>query len=207
MLSATGSPRTQPIVDDLLVHGFSIRPSFYTNDEVGHLSEVLEARWRSGVFRQAGIGRGDHFQRNAEIRQDFIHWLEAPDPNQLVNAHLDFIEDLRIAINQTFFMGLFSFEGHFAVYPAGAFYRKHLDCFLQLKRRLVTVIVYLNQDWTEEDGGQLRMYMEPGHPVPHIDIYPNGGTLVVFASDRFYHEVLPGRKQRRSLTGWLCRRV
>ncbi|WP_255856521.1 2OG-Fe(II) oxygenase [Marinobacterium rhizophilum] len=33
-------------------------------------------------------------------------------------------------------------------------------------------------------------------------VEPCYGTLVVFLSDRFPHEVLPARRQRLSLAGW-----
>ena len=39
-----------------------------------------------------------------------------------------------------------------------------------------------------------------------FDVLPRGGTLVVFLSDRFPHEVLPARRERLSLAGWFRRR-
>jgi len=38
------------------------------------------------------------------------------------------------------------------------------------------------------------------------DVPPEGGTLVCFMSERFWHEVLPARRLRLSLTGWFRRR-
>ena len=32
-------------------------------------------------------------------------------------------------LNRALFLGLFEFEGHFALYPEGAFYRTHYDSF------------------------------------------------------------------------------
>jgi SM-20-related protein len=39
------------------------------------------------------------------------------------------------------------------------------------------------------------------------DIVPHGGTLVVFLSERFEHEVLPTARARVSLAGWFRRRA
>jgi SM-20-related protein len=89
-----------------------------------------------------------------------------------------------------------------ALYPPGSFYRKHLDQFRGATHRKVSAILYLNPDWSPADGGELRLYLAPSGEGDHLDIAPLGGTLVTFLSDRFHHEVLPTRRERRSLTGW-----
>jgi hypothetical protein len=43
-------------------------------------------------------------------------------------------------------------------------------------------------------------------PPGIVDDMARGGTLVVFLSDRFPHEVLPARRERLSLAGWFRRR-
>lgn len=54
-------------------------------------------------------------------------------------------------------------EGHLAVYPPGSHYSRHVDQHVGSRHRLVSCILYLNPPgWREEDGGQLRMYVE--HP-------------------------------------------
>ena len=89
-----------------------------------------------------------------------------------------------------------------ALYPPGSFYRKHLDQFRGVAHRKVSAILYLNPAWSVDDGGELRLYLEPAGEGEYRDIAPLGGTLVCFRSDRFHHEVLPTRRERRSLTGW-----
>ncbi|HEY8085443.1 MAG TPA: 2OG-Fe(II) oxygenase [Methylophilaceae bacterium] len=39
-----------------------------------------------------------------------------------------------------------------------------------------------------------------------MDISPQGGTLVVFFSDQFWHEVLPAKRDRFSIAGWFKNR-
>jgi SM-20-related protein len=107
-------------------------------------------------------------------------------------------------LNQRCFLGLRSFEGHFAKYPVGSFYKRHLDQFHAVPHRVVTVILYLNESWTAEDEGALRMYFPLENGTELIeDVLPLGGRLVVFLSGEIPHEVLPTKKERISITGWL----
>jgi len=39
----------------------------------------------------------------------------------------------------------------------------------------------------------------------HFDLLPEGGSLVVFLSAGFEHEVLPATRERMSITGWFFR--
>jgi SM-20-related protein len=104
------------------------------------------------------------------------------------------------------YLGLFNFEGHLARYPAGAFYRRHLDQFRGVELRALTCILYLNPDWQPADGGILRIFTDPGRPEHAEEVAPRGGTLVTFLSARFEHEVRPAARERLSLTGWFKRR-
>jgi SM-20-related protein len=113
------------------------------------------------------------------------------------------MESLRQALNRDLFLGLEDFESHFALYPPGAFYVRHLDRFRDNDRRTVSTVLYLNEGWLPQHGGQLRMYLKDG--VEH-DVQPVGGSLVVFLSGDVPHEVLPASRERLSLTGWFRRR-
>jgi SM-20-related protein len=113
------------------------------------------------------------------------------------------MDSLREAMNRGLFLGLEDFESHFALYPPGAFYLKHVDRFRDDDRRMVSAVVYLNDAWLPEQGGQLRMYLDEG---AQYDVVPIGGCLVVFLSGEVPHEVLPASRERLSLTGWFRRR-
>ena len=138
----------------------------------------------------------------AEIRQDHVFWLEEVEatPPQLV--YFEKMAQLRLAINRALFLGLWDLECHLAVYPVGALYKKHIDQFQAVQQRTVTCILYLNEIWGEADGGQLRLYLEPDGEGSFVDILPQGGMLVTFLSADFYHEVLPSKRERVSITGW-----
>lgn len=156
-----------------------------------------------GQFRHAGIGKGDDFKIRPEIRSDKVFWMDHRMLTPLQEKYWKQVEQMRSAINQRCFLGLRSFEAHFAMYPPGSFYLRHLDQFQHVKYRVVTTILYLNDQWSEEDGGALRMYLpqENGEEVL-MDVYPEGGKLVVFLSGEIPHEVLPTKKERISITGW-----
>lgn len=96
---------------------------------------------------------------------------------------------------------LFEWEGHLAIYPAGSFYKRHVDVFTTNTERKVTFILYLNPDWVLGDGGELRIY-ESAESSAHFDVEPRGGTLVTFFSEEVHHEVLESYADRVTLTGW-----
>lgn len=176
-------------------------PGFLDRQSLAQLAAEAAQLWRDGEFRHARIGIGAARQLRPEIRSDRVMWL---DPSQASPALADYfsrLEQLRLALNETLFLGLFGFEAHLTVYPAGSFYRRHLDQFRGAAHRIVSCIRYLNDDWSAGDGGQLRLYLpDNGEPV---GVLPEGGKLVVFLSDSMEHEVLPASRERFSLTGWL----
>lgn len=189
------------IVEDLVESGRSVQPDFLAPGEVRTLRGEAFELWRAGAFRQAGIGAGAEFGVRTEIRSDRILWLEEPY-TEAQQRYLNVLESLRLAINRSLYLGLFSFEGHLAVYPPGSFYKKHLDRFQKAGYRTVSCILYLNEDWEPEDGGQLRLYDGPEEEASYQDVLPAGGTLALFLSGSVYHEVLPATRERVSLTGW-----
>jgi SM-20-related protein len=156
----------------------------------------------AGELRPARVGRGDNAQLVPEVRGDFISWLQNPerDAEQRVLAKLD---ELRAVLNRSLMTGLEDFQGHFALYPRGAGYARHFDRLVGSDVRAISAVLYLNDGWVAEDGGQLRLYTGGGASV---DVLPEGGRLVTFRSDRFEHEVLPARRERMSFTGWFLRR-
>lgn len=197
------APLFARIVDDLATHGWSQQSIFIPTDLTTELAKECRKRAQCGQLELAGIGRGVAKVVHSGIRGDKIQWLE-PDQHVAVDRYLALMEHIRVAINQTLFLGLEDFEGHFALYPAGAFYKKHLDRFRDDDRRVVTCIAYLNEQWLPEQGGELRMYLDDGQTH---DVVPQAGTLVVFMSEQWPHEVLPATRDRLSITGWLRRRA
>lgn len=190
------------IARELAESGWSVCADFLPAAHVHALAAELRERFTHGEFRAAGVGSGQRHRLQPELRGDQVHWLDEHAQTTAQAAYFSALEDLRCAINRELFLGLFRFEGHMAVYPPGSFYRRHLDQFQYDGQRKVSAILYLNPDWRELDGGQLRIYLDDTADAPYADIAPRGGTLVCFLSERFYHEVLPATRERLSLTGW-----
>ena len=105
------------------------------------------------------------------------------------------------------FIGLFDYEIHFAHYPVGAFYKKHLDAFRCNRQqgqsnRVLSTVLYLNHAWQLGDGGELLLYAEDDDNKVLETILPECGRLVIFLSEKLPHEVLPAKRERKSIAGW-----
>lgn len=188
------------ICDALAEQGWIIVPDFLDAQTVSELHQL--AQQRREAFHRAGVGREAAHQVRNDIRGDSVLWIEDHDEAmRQANARM---AQLQQHLNRELFLGLAELEWHFAHYPVGAFYQRHLDQHRAQDTRVVTVVQYLNPDWHTDDGGQLRLYLNDGE---QLDVTPYGGTLAVFMSDRFEHEVLPARRDRYSLTGWYRRRA
>ena len=152
----------------------------------------------SAQFKPAGIGRDNQHQVNKVIRTDRIRWLTPS--STIESAYLIEMEALREAMNKRLFMGLFDYEASFAHYPDGGFYKKHLDAFKGQTNRVLTTVFYLNKNWREEQGGNLVIYNTKSDSPLHVK--PEAGTLVIFLSDEFPHEVKTTYSDRYSIAGW-----
>jgi SM-20-related protein len=194
------------VADALAGRGYDIVPSFVAPDTIAALREAAIGRHEAGAFRAARVGRAERATRAAGVRGDAILWLEPDDAEPAVGAALAALHALRATLNRELYLGLDALEAHFAVYPPGASYGVHVDRFRDDDARAVSVVLYLNDAWTAEDGGALRLYLERAGEPPYRDVIPGGGTLAVFLAERFAHEVLPARRARYSLTGWFRRR-
>lgn len=171
------------------------------------LRQECEDACEKGEFRRAGVGRGMNLQVREDIRSDHVMWLQSGASSVEQGSYLAKLELLRLALNQRFFLGLFEFEGHFAIYPEGAFYKAHLDRHAGTSDRIVTTILYLNPNWQPGDGGELKLWTTSGDKAgAFVLIEPRMGTLVCFLAGDFWHEVLPTNKTRMSITGWFRQR-
>jgi SM-20-related protein len=188
--------------------GFAVVRDFLDEATVGALRDETEAFRDRGILREAAVGRGGEKGVRSEIRGDRVLWLDPLALTEPQSRYWEAMESVRVDLNRTLFLGLFDLEAHLASYAPGTFYKPHLDCHRGGSARLVSAIVYLNDRWTAEDGGQLRLYTDPeaGVSGPALDIFPEAGKLVLFRSADFWHEVLPARRERFSLTGWFRKR-
>jgi len=187
------------IADGLAGPGFAVCDEFLSLEEAQAIVNLDYFRKGVEAFQKAGIGKKQDLQINEGIRGDYIHWLEKGSSSDAAKVYLDRLSQLIDYVNRTLYLSLKDYEVHLTIYPPGSFYKRHLDQFRSDDHRKLSVICYLNADWKEEHGGQLRMYTETGP----LDILPLMGRLVCFRSDQIEHEVLPASRDRRSITGWI----
>ncbi|MGY6631925.1 MAG: 2OG-Fe(II) oxygenase [Wenzhouxiangella sp.] len=187
------------LTEGLIERGWWVDPNGLDDALLVDLQAELQALLDADELERAGVGRELDYQLAASIRRDSIVWLNRQRPIQA--RFLDVMEALRLRLNRSLFLGLFEFEGHFAHYPEGGFYKRHYDSFRGAANRLVSVVVYLNDGWQPGDGGELAIYRENA-AEPEAVIAPIGGTLVVFLSEEVPHEVLPTQRPRSSIAGW-----
>lgn len=155
-------------------------------------------------FAAAGIGRSAGHKLDERVRRDQISWIEGV--TEAEREWLAWCSRLQLYLNQRLYLGLFSFESHFAHYAPGAFYKKHVDAFKQNNTglgagRLVSLVAYLNPGWQSADGGELLIY-EDSLADPVAIVQPHHGTIVLFLSEEVPHEVAPALCNRYSIAGW-----
>ena len=186
-------------VDGLAKSGWYRGAAVISDQAIKLVNDLIDAKMSAGEFVDAGIGKNTARQINDSIRRDMTLWISEESDDPAVSFLMCMVEEFRRAVNRELFAGLEAFEGHLAVYPAGGFYKKHVDTFRNDDARQVSFILYLNEGWKVEDGGCLRLYTDNER---FEDIEPAAGTIVIFRSRDFAHEVLASNKERRSFTGW-----
>ncbi len=189
------------IAEQLGRNGLCVCPNYLSGQLLLDLHGDLIQQQSTGQFKRASIGQGSSKQIFDSVRRDEIFWWERASSNSTKNLLWEKLDSLQQALNRTLFLGVQSFEGHYAYYPAGGFYQRHRDSFPSKNDRIVSLVVYLNPDWKSEDGGRLRIYDKD----QFFDIDPVGGTLVAFLSEAIEHEVCPSQSPRCSFTGWFKR--
>lgn len=196
-------PLFSQIADDLRHQGWSVIPNALPPELAAQLHLQLLSL-DEAQFTRAGVGRSSEFTLNNFVRRDEIRWIEGGSAAE--RDWLQWSNRLRIFLNRRLFLGLFSFESHFAHYPPGAFYKKHVDAFKgnprqDITNRVLSVVAYFNPGWLAEDGGELALFDE-GQVEPFLNVMPAFGTLVVFLSEEVPHEVRPAKRDRYSIAGW-----
>lgn len=190
------------LAEAIAAEGWAVVPGFIESELISELRAECRRFVAEGALRAAAIGSGAGRQTRSDIRTDEIRWLEEAAASPAQCRCLARFEALRLELNRELQLGLFEFECHFSRYAPGAFYRKHLDQFRGDGCRRLSCVLYLNENWAREDGGELRLHVDARETGNFEDVLPAGGTLVVFLSERVAHEVLPGKRERLSLAGW-----
>ncbi|MBL7004061.1 MAG: 2OG-Fe(II) oxygenase [Gammaproteobacteria bacterium] len=186
------------IAQDIQQKGYSIRPGALPEELANSLffhQQAMDAE----KFKKAGIGRGDEYLKNDFVRTDEICWITGE--TDAGRQWIDWTSGLQSFLNSRLFLGLFSFESHFAHYGPGDYYKRHYDAFRGEANRILSVVVYFNAGWTGSNGGELVLYKDD-YDSNGVKVVPLLGTLVTFLSEEFPHEVLAANRDRYSIAGW-----
>ena len=192
--------QSEKILEELSSSGFSIVSDFLAPGFVERLCEDLNQLRSNNAFHEARVGQGAKSSLEQSIRRDSISWFEPQSLSQVQKELWEHLERLKRQMNVGLFLGLWDFEGHYAIYQPGGFYDRHLDRFKTDDLRKVSVVLYLNSDWTDADGGELALFLDSA--AEPLLIQPRSGTAVFFLSDRIEHQVRATSRERLSFAGW-----
>jgi SM-20-related protein len=212
-LCATGSfdgddPLFTRIAADLTEQSYSVVPNALPPELSADIFSQIQ-QMQKDQFDPAGVGRAEDHTLNQFVRRDCIRWIEGVTAAE--RGWFAWTLRLQQVLNRQLFLGMTEFESHFAHYSPGDFYRRHVDAFkpdviatgpAAKTNRVVSVVAYFNPGWLPDDGGELLIYSADG-VEPRLRVTPAYGTLAVFLSQDVPHEVLPARRDRYSIAGWM----
>lgn len=169
-------------------------------EAVKELNTVFTDIKNKNLFKEAQVThdiKADSLMITPKQRTDLTYWLE-PELLQTLQINI-LLNNLQSHLKNYFRVSLTHFETHLAEYLPGDYYKKHYDQTQQNNKRLFSFVIYLNDDWNEDFGGQLVGY--DNHNVEIFKVIPEFGKMILFRSD-IAHEVLTAHQARRSMTGW-----
>ena len=223
-------------IDVLSQKGYLILDDFLPSDLVQELRDDIDNLRKKDKFNIAKIGQDSTNTLNTDIRiaeTCFIGESKLQDvPSSSRNKLYQVLESLRSDLSGNEKLDVKDSSGElikaapaldaslsellYAYYPQGGFYRRHTDAVEGSASvlRSYSLLMYLNNQWTEKDGGCLRIHLDSGKDfLPegeepnYIDVEPKGGSLVLFKSDMIPHEVLNTNAERYAIVGWYNRPV
>lgn len=198
-------PLFETIISDLTTQDYSVVDHFIDPKTVSLLRNSLLAHFEEDRFKKAAIGSKTNEVIAATIRGDYILWIDEKVQTQVETLFFKRLNDLVAYLNRTCFLGILQTEFHYALYPTGTGYKRHLDSFQNDNKRKLSIAFYLNsEDWSQTDGGALALYLEGDQSEEQtILVNPIAGRMVIFESQKIPHEVLIAHRDRLSITGWL----
>jgi SM-20-related protein len=187
------------LINSFIENKVGIAGNFLSKALSLNLKANLLTLYGNEQMQSAGTGGNKNVHYNQLFRSDVIYWLDREHNNAHENRFFDLMDEFIIYLNETCYTGITGYEFHYALYEKGSFYKKHLDQFQNNDSRKYSMIMYLNSEWKEGDGGELCIH----HHDHFENIAPVSGTTVFFKSSELEHEVLMSNKPRMSITGWL----
>ena len=186
------------IADDIQNKGYSINhdamPSGLGDSLLHRIDNMGDDK-----FVHARIGREQLLMKNTIVRKNEICWITGE--SEAGRDWLQWTSEMQVFLNRRLLLGLFSFESHFSHYAEGDFYKRHVDAHIGDANRVLSIVVFLNPDWLPEYAGEFVIYKDKSDQ-DGIKVTPAFGTVVVFLSEDFPHEVLVTNRDRYAIAGW-----
>lgn len=234
-LSSSTIPRiTTDALKDLNTKGYVILENFIPNELALELKADVANLRSLGKFKVAKIGQDSTNTLNTDIRVAETCFLGTnklqESPNNARQKLYDILDGVRSDLSGNSLLDETDSNGQlkkaapsldaslsellYAYYPLGGFYRRHVDSVQNSASvlRTYSLLLYLNDEWKESDGGCLRIHLDSGgdflppNEAPYfIDVEPKASTLVLFKSDKIPHEVLDTTAERNAVVGWFNR--
>jgi SM-20-related protein len=190
----------ETIIEGIVNKQYVVVDDFFSAEEVTLLKNGLLDVLHQQAFKKSAIGNRTDEKVIEAIRGDYIFWFDEQTDTPASALFFKKVNDLVAYLNATCFLGIAEKEFHYALYPEGTFYKRHLDVFQNDQRRRLSLVCYLNdENWLPEYGGELVIYKDSGD----VTIFPERGRVVIFDSQTLEHEVKPVQQKRYSITGWL----
>jgi len=186
-------------LDQLAIQDFVFVDNFISDELFRNIQDYFKSLQEKGKFSKAAIVSSEKRQIKSSVRGDFIYWLDKEVDNELEELFKT-LDELADKLRQYLLISIGDYKCHFALYPPKTRYEKHVDQFKGKNNRLISVLIYLNENWQPDDGGELKIHQTNGN---ELLIQPIAKRLVMFKSDTVEHEVMTTHTPRKSLSGWL----
>eukprot|EP00759_Apiculatamorpha_spiralis_P022183 PhF_6_TR26517/c0_g1_i1/m.38343/K09592/EGLN, HPH; hypoxia-inducible factor prolyl hydroxylase len=199
-------------IEDLNTRTFSVLDGFLGQEFASALRGEIQRLNDSGTLSPGELAAEEGFWKtryDATKRNDLVKWIytedqmkDLPSTRQYCEAIKEFVGVLKPHIESLAKVpSLENTTIMLALYPGGGSrFIRHIDN-PNRNGRVLTCVYYLNENWTPEHGGTLRLY--PMSSKEEYDVEPLCDRLVLFYSDeRNPHEVLPATSHRYAATLW-----
>ncbi|WP_219222609.1 2OG-Fe(II) oxygenase [Pedobacter antarcticus] len=190
----------QTLIDGFITDQVGISTEFFPILLAKGLRDNILQLKTDDLLKDAGTGNAQISNKDKLVRSDQIHWLDRSHENISEQQFFILMDKFILYLNSTCYTGITGYEFHYTLYEKGSFYKTHLDQFNNNQSRKYSMIIYLNENWIPEDGGELCIH----HPEKEQQlISPDNRKGVFFKSNELPHEVLISHRSRMSITGWL----
>lgn len=187
----------QFLTEELATKGFFVVDNVFDGSIFNELLTYFDGQ--QDKLRPATIGHKSSKHLDKTLRSDSIQWIE--EDTTVLQPYFVMIQEVINYLKQDLYLPIRRTETQMALYQPGDFYLPHQDRHKNSSHRWVTLVYYLNQAWSKEDGGELIIFPNSNANWSEQKVVPVANRLVIFLSE-LEHEVKITSKIRKSFTTW-----